>query len=96
MMLPKRFHDDNEPIVALKRFCIYKNGENIGKHRKTLEHGLGMEWNRRISETSERESIGVRKDVRRLQETSETSECGIGKCRSMENIGKRRKRQSMD
>ena len=29
-MLPKRFHDDNEPIVALKRFCIYKNRENIG------------------------------------------------------------------
>ena len=53
MMLPKRFHDDNESIVALKRFLIYKNRENIGKHWKTLEHGLGMEWNRRISEKSE-------------------------------------------
>ena len=29
MMLLKRFHDDNEPIVAPKRFCIYKTSEKI-------------------------------------------------------------------
>ena len=34
-----------------------------------------------------RENIGVRKDVRRLQEMSEMSECRIGKHWSMENVG---------
>ena len=96
MMLPKRFHDDNEPIVALKRFCIYKNGENIGKCRS-----MDLEWNgtggfwKHLS----RESTRVQKDVRRLWETSEMSECGIGKRQSMENVGKCqkcRKCQSME
>ena len=87
VMLPKRFHDDNEPIVALKRFRIYKNGENIGKHLKTSEHGLGMDWTGGFWKRRSRESIGVWKDVGRLWETSEMSECGIGqhqKCWSME------------
>ena len=47
-MLPKRFHDDNEPIVAPKRFCIYKNRENSRKHQKTLEHGMEQEDFRNI------------------------------------------------
>ena len=42
-MLWKRFHDDNEPIVAPKRFRIYKNRENIRKHWKTSEHGMEQE-----------------------------------------------------
>ena len=81
MMLLKRFHDDNEPIVALKRFHIYKNGENIRKCQS-----MDLEWNGTggFRKRRSRESIGVWKDVRRLQETSE---CGIGKRRSMENIG---------
>ena len=85
MMLPKRFHDDNEPIVAPKRFHIYKNGENIGKRQSMdLEwNGTGGFWKR-----WSRESIGVRKDVGRLWEMSEMLECRIGKCRSMENAGK--------
>ena len=65
-MLPKRFHDDNEPIVAPKRFHIYKNGENIGKCWKS-EHGLGMEWNRRILETSE---YGKHQSAERCQKTA--------------------------
>ena len=92
MMLLKRFHDDNEPIVAPKRFRIYKNRENIRKHWKTLEHGLGMEWNRRISEMSE---YGKHQSVERSRKTagnvrnvgvqnrkmSEMSEYGIGRHR---------------
>ena len=83
-MLPKRFHDDNEPIVAPKRFHIYKNGENIEKcWSMDLEwNGTGGFWKRRS-----RESIGVWKDVRRLWEMLEMSECGIGKRQSMENFG---------
>ena len=49
MMLLKRFHDDNESIVALKgstSIKIGKTSENVGKCRS-------MEWNRRILETSE-------------------------------------------
>ena len=81
MMLLKRFHDDNEPIVAPKRFCIYKNGENIRKHQSMdLERNGTGGFQKRQS----RESIGVRKDVGRLWETSEMSEHGIGKHRSME------------
>ena len=33
-MLLKRFHDDNESIVALKRFCTYKNSQS-----------MDLEWN---------------------------------------------------
>ena len=89
-MLLKRFHDDNEPIVALKRFCIYKNGENIGKHQS-----MDLEWNGAggFRKRWSRESIGVQKDVRRLREMSE---CGIGKRWSMENIRKCQKCQSME
>ena len=74
-MLPKRFHDDNEPIVAPKRFHIYKNRENIGKHRKTSEN-IGA-WNGTggFRKHRSRENIGMGKDVRRLWETSEY---GIG------------------
>ena len=49
MMLLKRFHDDNESIVAPKGSAsikIGKTSENIGKC-------WSMEWNRRISETLE-------------------------------------------
>ena len=55
MMLPKRFHDDNESIVALKRFCIHKNRENIRKHWKMSEHGMEQEGfgNIRVGKTSE-------------------------------------------
>ena len=95
-MLPKRFHDDNEPIVALKRFRIYKNGEtleNVGK-----SWSMDLEWNGTggFQKHRSRESIRVQKDVGRLQETSETSECRIGKHRSMENIRKHRKCRSME
>ena len=78
MMLPKRFHDDNESIVALKRFCIYKNRENVGKC-----WSMDLEWNGTggFQKCWSRESIRVRKDIRRLQETSEMLECGIGKHR---------------
>ena len=71
-------------MMLLKRFHIYKNGENIGKHQS-----MDLEWNGTAGfwKCRSRESIGVQKDVRRLWETSETSECGIGKHRSMENIG---------
>ena len=91
-MLPKRFHDDNEPIVALKRFQIYKNGENLGKR-----WSMDLEWNGTggFRKCWSRESIGVRKDVRRLREASETSECRIGKRRSMENVEKHRKHRSV-
>ena len=86
-MLLKRFHDDNEPIVALKRFCIYKNGENIGKCQKC--QSMDLEWNGTggFRKHQIRGSIGVQKDIRRLWETSETLECGIGKRQSMENVG---------
>ena len=96
-MLLKRFHDDNEPIVALKRFRIYKNRENIGKH-------WSMEWNRRISGTSEQgehqsaercqKTVGNIRNIRvrnrktseygkhwKTLETLETSEYGIGRHR---------------
>ena len=74
-MLLKRFHDDNESIVAPKRFRIYKNRENIGKHQS-----MDLEWNGTggFQKHQSRESIGVWKDVRRLWETSETLECEIG------------------
>ena len=42
-MLLKRFHDDNESIVAPKRFCIYKNRENLGKCWTMSEHGMEQE-----------------------------------------------------
>ena len=51
------------------------------------EHGLGMEWTGGFRKCRSRESIRVWKDIGRLRETSETLECGIGKHRSMENIG---------
>ena len=77
-MLPKRFHDDNESIVALKgstSIKIEKTSENVGAWNGT--GGFWKHWSR--------ENIGVWKDVRRLWETSE---CRIGKRQSMENVGK--------
>ena len=43
MMLLKRFHDDNEPIVALKRFRIYKNGETSENVRAWTWNGMEQE-----------------------------------------------------
>ena len=58
---------------------------------------MDLEWNGTggFRKCRSRESIRVQKDVRRLQETSETLECGIGKHQSMENIRKHWKHQSM-
>ena len=49
---------------------------------------MDLEWNGTggFRKRQSRESIGVQKDVGRLQETLEMSECGIGKRQSMENI----------
>ena len=84
MMLLKRFHDDNESIVALKRFCIYKNRENI---RAWTWNGMEQEDFGNIGvweNTGVQKNIGVWKNIGRLQEKSETSECRIGKHWSME------------
>ena len=77
-MLPKRFH-------------IYKNGENVRKCQS-----MDLEWNGTggFQKCRSRESIRVWKDIGRLWETSEMSECGIGKHWSMDNVGKYQKHQS--
>ena len=51
---------------------------------------MDLEWNGTggFRKCRSRESIGVWKDVRRLQEMLEMLECGIGKRQSMENIRK--------
>ena len=69
-----------------------KTSENVRKCRS-----MDLEWNGTggFRKRQSRESIGVQKDVGRLWETSETSECGIGKHWSMENIGKYRKTLEM-
>ena len=56
-----------------------------------------MEWNGTggFQKHQSRESIRAWKDVRRLQEMSETSECRIGKHWSMENIRKHWKHWKM-
>ena len=79
-MLLKRFHDDNEPIVALKRFCIYKNGKNIRKHQKTSENIGAWAWNG--MEQEDFGNIGVGKAL----------ECG----KMSEECGKHRKCQSVE
>ena len=64
-------------MMLPKRFRIYKNGENIGKHQS-----MDLEWNGTggCQKHWSRENVRVWKDVRKVWETSETSECGIGKC----------------
>ena len=59
---------------------------------------MDLEWNETggFQKHRSRESIGVQEDIGRLQETSETTECGIGKRWSMENVGKCQKCWSME
>ena len=59
---------------------------------------MDLEWNGTggFQKHRSRESIGVQKDVGRLWETLETSECGIGEHQSMENIRKHWKCRSME
>ena len=94
-MLLKRFHDDNESIVAPKRFHIYKNRENIGKC-----WSMDLEWNGTggFWKHQSRESIRVWKTVGNAGNVRvwnrKTSE--YGKHQSMENIGKCQRHQSME
>ena len=80
-MLPKRFHDDNEPIVAPKRFCIYKKQ---GKHRKTSEHGMEQEdfGNVRVGKAPE---CGKTSEDCRKRRSAEQENIGVWK--TLENIG---------